>query len=152
MYSSKRYRKIIVFKIKGEIKFAYYLTFVMEKDTHVREVVRWSCGNSLGRTGNGLDHAWLSLSHKELEGGISVPVNSLEGWALCWEKLSRQMAAARKSWDSGETPWASAGFGALWFKMQLNQRTFCEEHLFDFTMSFPDSHGIPGNKVNTVKF
>lgn len=35
MYSSKHYRKIIVFKIKGKIKFACYLTYVTEKDTHV---------------------------------------------------------------------------------------------------------------------
>lgn len=42
MYSSKHYCRIIVFKIKGKIKFACYLTYVTEKDTHVEVNVSMS--------------------------------------------------------------------------------------------------------------
>lgn len=32
----------------------------------------------------------LGLCNKELEGAIWVPVKSLEGWAVCWKKLTNR--------------------------------------------------------------
>lgn len=46
-----------------------------------------------------LEKTWtfLGLCYKELEGGVQVPVNSLDGGAVCWKKPGKQMAVARKN-------------------------------------------------------